>query len=177
MTLWGKLVQRIGRFLYPGYGAGLFQGDAASHIAALAHALCRGSGIDFGAGRWPLHGATPIDLDTALQLCDVPDGSQDYVFSSHTLEHIRDWRWTMREFRRVLRPGGVLFLYLPHESMALWNAETVWGRSVGHVWTPRIETLVGYAQLNGWRVRAYWSKPDKYRSWCIVLARHEQRGR
>ena len=177
MTLWGKLIQRIGRILYGHYDAGLFKGNAMSHIAHLAYALCKGRGIDFGAGCWPLRGAMPIDLDTELQLRDVPDGALDYVFSSHVLEHIHNWRWTMREFQRVLRPGGVLFLYLPHEDMALWNAETVWGRSAGHVWTPRIETLVGYAQLNGWRVRAYWPKPDKYRSWCIVLARHEQRGR
>ena len=173
MTLWGKLVQCIGRILYPCYGPELFRGNAASHIAALAAGWCWYVGIDFGAGRWPLRGAAPIDLDTALQLCAVPGGSQDYVFSSHCLEHIRDWRRTMREFRRVLKPGGVLFLYLPHEDMALWNAETAWGRSAGHVWTPRLETLVGYAQLNGWKVMDYRSLPDVYYSWYIVLGRDD----
>lgn len=173
MTLWGKLIQRIGRFIYRCYGAGLFQGDAVSHIAVAAHGWCKGRGIDFGAGRWPLGGAMPIDLDTELQLCDVPNGALDYVFSSHVLEHIYDWRLTMRVFRRVLKPGGILFLYLPHEDMALWNPETIWGWSADHVWQPRLETLVGYAELNGWGVLGYSAGPDGYRSWFIVLAKGE----
>ena len=173
MTFWGKLIQHVGRFLNPGYGAHLFCGDAVSYIAPDAAAWCRGRGLDFGAGRWPLRGAAPIDRDTALQLGGVRTGSQDYVFSSHTLEHIREWRGTLREFQRVLRPGGVLFLYLPHESMALWNPEGRWGRSAGHVWTPRIETLLGYAQLNSWEVLDYNPVPDRYYSWFIVLGRPE----
>ena len=173
MKLLAELVQRVGRVLYPCYGPGLFKGNAASHIAPLAHAVCKGRGIDFGAGRWPLRGAEPIDLDTRLQLCDVPDSALDYVFSSHCLEHIRDWRRTMREFRRVLKPGGMLLLYLPHESMTLWNPETVWGWSAGHVWQPRLETLAGYAQRNGWDVGACSRGPDSYHSWHILLRRRE----
>ena len=169
MTLWGKLVQRAARYLYVFYDPALFKGNAMSHIAPLAAEWCRGWGIDFGAGRWPLAGAEPIDLDTSLQIRHVRSGSQDYVFISHCLEHIHDWRGTLAEFRRVLRPGGVLFLYLPHESMALWNAEGRWGRSAGHVWTPRLETLVGYAELNGWAVLAHSHGPDEYHSWYIVL--------
>ena len=173
MTLWGKLVQRIGRIPYACYGPELFRGDAASHVAALAAGWCQGAGIDFGAGRWPLAGATPIDLDTELQLRDVPSGSQDYVFSSHCLEHIRDWRGTVAEFRRVLRPGGTLLLYLPHEDMALWNPEMLFGRSAGHVWQPRLETLVGYAQLHSWEVLDYGDRPDYY-SWFIVMLKPAQ---
>lgn len=151
------------------YGRRFFTGDAASHVQQAARAFCRGTGIDFGAGRWPLDGATPVDLGTDLQLADIPAGSQDYVFSSHALEHVRDWRGTLAEFRRVLRPGGVAFLYLPHEDFAPWNAETWMGRVAGHVWQPRLETLMGYAALNGWRVRAVSPKPDAYMSWLIVL--------
>ena len=173
MTLYGKLIQRVGRFLCRDYGPELFMGYAVWHIEHVARRWCKGKGLDFGAGRWPRPGAVPIDLDTALQLSGVRSGSQDYVFSSHTLEHVRDWRGTMREFRRVLKPGGALFLCLPHESMALWNPETRWGRSAGHVWTPRIETLLGYAALNDWKLLDYNPLPDKYWSWFIVLGRPE----
>ncbi len=173
MTLYGKLVQRTGRYFYPGYDPELFNGDAVSHIAPEARAWCRGRGIDFGAGRWPFMDAAPIDLDTTLQPGNVTSESQDYVFSSHTLEHICDWRGTLAEFRRVLKPGGVLFLYLPHEGMTLWNAETRWGRSAGHVWTPRIETLLGYAELHDWDVVNYDTMPDEYQSWYIVLGKPE----
>ena len=174
MTFWGKLVQRIGRVLYPGYGAHLFCGNAVSNIAPEAHRWCIGRGIDFGAGRWPLLGAVPIDIDTVLQLPDVEDRSQDFVFSSHCLEHLRNWRLTLCHFHRVLRRGGVLFLYLPHESMGLWNPETLWGRAAGHVWQPRLETLLGWATLAGFRVRCYTSGPDHYHSWYIVMEKEAQ---
>jgi SAM-dependent methyltransferase len=173
MTLYGKLYQLVGRVLYRRYGPELFKGDAMSHIAPVARRWCKGRGLDFGAGRWRFPGTAPIDLDTALQLGSVLSESQDYVFSSHALEHIRDWRATLAECRRVLKPGGVLFLYLPHERMTLWNAETCWGRSADHVWTPRIETLLGYAQLHDWNVVNYDTMPDAYQSWYIVLGRPE----
>lgn len=169
MTIYGKLVQRLGRLLHPFYGPELFCGNAASHIAAVALNWCLGAGIDFGAGRWPLAGAKPIDVDTVSTLEDLPDGSRDYVFSSHTLEHIHGWRYVLGQFRRVLGPGGVLFLYLPHEDMALWNPERFWGRSAGHVWQPRLETLLGYAQLHDWLVGDYTVGADGYYSWFIVL--------
>ena len=173
MTLYGKLIQLVGRLLHRDYGPELFNGNAMSYIAPEARAWCRGRGIDFGAGRWPFADSAPIDLDTTLQLGNVRSESQDYVFSSHTLEHTRGWRGTLAEFRRVLKPGGVLFLYLPHECMTLWNAETPWGRSAGHVWTPRIETLLGYAQLYDWDVVNYDTMPDTYQSWFIILGRPE----
>ena len=173
MTFWGKLVQRVGRLLYQQYSRRLFTGNAMAHIINMSARWCVGQGIDFGAGQWPLVFAVPIDKDTPTQLRHLAGRSQDYVFSSHTLEHIRDWRGTLAAIRRVLKPRGVLFLYLPHESMKLWNAETIWGRAAGHVWTPRLETLVGYATLNGWHVEECRPGPDKYYSWFIVLGREE----
>jgi SAM-dependent methyltransferase len=173
MTFWGKLVQCVGRLLYQQYPRRLFTGNAMAHIAPVAARWCKGWGVDFGAGRWPLVGAAPVDLDTALQLDGIRTGSLDYVFSSHCLEHVHDWRGTLHKFQWALRPGGKLFLYLPHESMVLWNAETVWGRAAGHVWTPRLETLVGYATRNGWHVEECRPGPDEYYSWFIVLGREE----
>lgn len=53
-----------------------------------------------------------------LDACTMPIfGSQamDFVFSSHLLEHIHDHRKALREWWRVLKPGGYLVLYLPHK--------------------------------------------------------------
>ena len=43
----------------------------------------------------------------------MPDGSFDVIFCSHVLEHVRDDRRAMREFFRVLRPGGWAVLLVP----------------------------------------------------------------
>lgn len=44
---------------------------------------------------------------------DIPfeDGYFDGVFSSSTLEHVEDWRGALAEGIRVLRPGGILYLF------------------------------------------------------------------
>lgn len=39
----------------------------------------------------------------------------DFVFSSHLLEHIQDYRTALKEWWRIIRPGGHLCLYLPHK--------------------------------------------------------------
>lgn len=41
--------------------------------------------------------------------------SMDFVFSSHCLEHVQDYKSTLKEWWRVVKPGGHLCLYLPHK--------------------------------------------------------------
>ena len=43
----------------------------------------------------------------------LADGSADLVFSIETLEHVQDARSTVREWARVLRPGGRLLFTTP----------------------------------------------------------------
>jgi ADP-heptose:LPS heptosyltransferase len=43
--------------------------------------------------------------------------SVDFVFSSHTLEHITDYEATLAEWWRVVKVGGFLCLYLPHKDL------------------------------------------------------------
>jgi SAM-dependent methyltransferase len=42
-------------------------------------------------------------------------GSQDSVFSSHCLEHVKDSRASIREWFRVLKNGGFLVICVPHQ--------------------------------------------------------------
>jgi hypothetical protein len=44
-----------------------------------------------------------------------PDESQDAVYTSHCLEHISDYRSVIREWFRVLKPGGHLIIVVPHQ--------------------------------------------------------------
>lgn len=43
----------------------------------------------------------------------MPDGSFDVILCSHVLEHVHDDRRAMREFHRVLKPGGWALLLVP----------------------------------------------------------------
>eukprot|EP00620_Florenciella_sp_RCC1587_P007326 CAMPEP_0182601394 /NCGR_PEP_ID=MMETSP1324-20130603/91465_1 /TAXON_ID=236786 /ORGANISM="Florenciella sp., Strain RCC1587" /LENGTH=243 /DNA_ID=CAMNT_0024819305 /DNA_START=429 /DNA_END=1162 /DNA_ORIENTATION=- len=47
------------------------------------------------------------------QLHHIEDGAYDVVFASHVLEHFLDPLSALREWDRVLRPGGALLLLLP----------------------------------------------------------------
>jgi SAM-dependent methyltransferase len=47
----------------------------------------------------------------------VPDASFDFVHSSHCLEHLRDPREGLRNWFRVLRPGGHLIVTVPDEDL------------------------------------------------------------
>lgn len=84
----------------------------------------QGTGLDMGCGPWKLW-QTSIGVDrtprSAANLAgDVSDlrltadGCMDYVFSSHCLEHVADYRAALAEWWRVLKVGGHLVLYLPH---------------------------------------------------------------
>ena len=93
----------------------------------------RGLGLDIGCGAvkaFPHFIGVDNRKDTKLfgQAMDpdmtVPDatvlpmysdGCMDFVFSSHTLEHLTDYKAALKEWWRVLKIGGYLCLYLPHK--------------------------------------------------------------
>lgn len=54
---------------------------------------------------------TMIRMD--IQDIQYPDESFDVVHCSHVLEHVRDDRRAMREFRRILKPDGWAILLVP----------------------------------------------------------------
>ncbi len=83
-----------------------------------------GSGLDVGyAGYIP--GVNPI-LETAIgvdlnypgyngTILPFADNSQDYVYNSHCLEHIKDWSTAITEWFRVLKPHAHLIIVVPHK--------------------------------------------------------------
>lgn len=90
----------------------------------------RGRGVDLGAGDFKiLPHAISVDNMNHAQfgftqkpdiLADVSkldmlaSGSMDWVYSSHTLEHVEDMGATLREWWRIVKQGGLLIMYLPH---------------------------------------------------------------
>ncbi len=155
-----------GRF-YPDY---ITVGGASHAIFREALRFCRGRGIDIGAGLWPLPGATAVDIwrgpGTAHSLADIANGSLDYVFSSHCLEHIENWRAAMKEWVTKLKPGGLLFLYLPHPECAIWRPGSPFVGD-GHKWVPTPELLrQGLAEL-GCAIEACDDGPDAMFSFWV----------
>lgn len=107
-------------------------GHGIDRILPLALKMCKGRGIDIGGGNSghnkvsKIPGAEIVDIaipgsGTSANLSRFEDGSLDFVFSSHALEHTIEVERSVNEAFRVLKPGGTYFLYLPHESHKEWN--------------------------------------------------------
>lgn len=109
------------------------QGNEAAKIKYDIVPYTRGRGLDLGCGP---HKAFPhftgvdngdharrfgwqfkpdVMVDTCEKLSLFADDSMDFVFSSHLLEHITECGDALREWWRVIKPGGYLLLYLPHK--------------------------------------------------------------
>lgn len=94
---------------------------------------CSGYGLDLGFGGDPISlSALRMDMETpytkvgnfpvqlggnAEQLYWFKDEVLDYVFSSHLLEDFVDTEAVLREWLRVLKPGGRLILFCPDEQL------------------------------------------------------------
>lgn len=92
---------------------------------------CNGFGLDLGYGGDPIvpwaicfdlpqpyahEGDHPQHLSgDASALWMFWDNVFDFVFSSHLLEDFEDTEEVLREWARVLKPGGNLILYCPDE--------------------------------------------------------------
>ena len=56
-------------------------------------------------------------VDVVAPAWDLPfeDGSLEYVLSSHVIEHCWDVLATIEEWFRVLKPGGLIYMDIPHK--------------------------------------------------------------
>ena len=139
----------------------LFQGNATAYIKDKALAFCKGDGIDFGAGKWCLPGAIPVDHTTYFTLEDFDPASLDFVYSSHCLEHIAKWQKVLEKLVFRLKPNGIIFLYLPHK-ISPW---TGWRK---HKWTPTVHVIATAFSEMGIIMVEFDSKPDEYQSFFVV---------
>lgn len=76
-------------------------------------------GIDSGKDAELFGVAMKPDLivSSADRLSLLASDAIESVFSSHLLEHMVDWQAALREWWRIVKPGGHLALYLPHANL------------------------------------------------------------
>ena len=118
--------------VYPAY---LKRGNAMQFIAPTALHYCQGKGLDIGGGKWNFPGAETIDIIHGQSAECLPEGTWDYIFSSHCLEHLVNPVNALERWKMRLRPGGTLFLYLPHPDMTYWRPQHC--RKHLHLFWPR----------------------------------------
>jgi SAM-dependent methyltransferase len=105
----------------------------------------RGNGIDIGGAPDPLSLYVELfPLMTGVRIWDlndgdgqtmegVPDAQFDFVHSSHCLEHLRDPEEGLRNWFRILKPGGHMIITVPDEDLyeqgqfpSTYNADHKW---------------------------------------------------
>lgn len=81
---------------------------------------CQGEGLDIGYGGdllAPNCRGYDIEDGNAQLLEGVEDETYDFVYSSHTLEHMADPAEALVNWWRVFKVGGFLLLYIPHRDL------------------------------------------------------------
>lgn len=152
---------------YPDY---LHMGGASHLVARVAAEFCEGRGADVGAGLWPLPGAIPVDVwrgpGAQRSIEEFEAGELDYVFSSHCLEHIEDWQGALDQWSDLVRPGGTIFLYLPHPESKIWAPGSAFVGDA-HVWAPSPSIVKEALGERGFEIRAFDDGPDHYMSFYV----------
>lgn len=103
---------------------------------ALAHHWCRGEGLEIGAAAHNPFGlrtrnvalreafydqaqvdlcgeVVPIDIEASADAIPLADASQDFIVSSHVVEHLPNVVRALVEWDRLLKPGGICFIVHP----------------------------------------------------------------
>lgn len=79
-----------------------------------------GKGLDIGFGGDLIsNNAVGFDFEhgDAQYLYGLTDELYDFVYSSHTLEHMPDPAIAIKNWFRVLKKGGYLIVYIPHRDL------------------------------------------------------------
>lgn len=116
------------------------EGFAAKFAFPFAQQVCKGVGYDVGCNRkeWSLPASIPVEpqIWSEWDAYKLPFPNVDYIFSSHVLEHLPNWVEALDYWYTQLKPGGVVFLYLPDFSQTYWRP---WNnRKHIHALTPEI---------------------------------------
>ncbi len=145
-----------------------------------------GTGIDVGCGEYKI-GNFGIDIDPSVEpdiVCEMfniplPGDTQDYIVSSHCLEHTVYTIRALREWHRLLKIDGTLALAIPDGECA--NIINIGDSLFGHVQLFSIETIQRFLEFVGFKIvtNGYFEKEESAkhigRSMIIVAKKIERR--
>lgn len=78
------------------------------------------------------YGRKVLNVDLTSDVSMLSDASFDLIYSAHCLEHIPNPDLSLKQFQRLLKLGGHLFLYVPNCSGAdALNQGVHWGPMIG----------------------------------------------
>ena len=102
-----------------------------------------------------------------VDIQDLPfeDGTYDFIFASHVLEHIRDDRRAIKEIHRTLRPNGIAVLSVPIVCDKTIEYPEANPYEAGHVRAPGVDYFERCKEYFG-RVEIHGSDsfPPKYQT-------------
>lgn len=126
-----KIIRKIKRTL----GIKEMYTSETSKVRHLVIQYCEGHGCDIGFGGdkikkvncdgidyatpYAYTGKDKVDIacDVMNEAIPVPDQKYDYVYSSHLIEDFTDTNAALKEFIRILKPGGTLLLVFPDQKV------------------------------------------------------------
>lgn len=150
-----------------------------------------GSGLEIGYKGY-IEGVVPI-LPSAIGVdLDYPnyngvslpfsDESQNYVYSSHCLEHVSDSIGAIKEWFRVLKPHGYLIIIVPHQYLYEKKVDLPSRFNADHKRFYTSATLVQEIEMalapNTFRIRHlrendeghdYLQQPTEHSKWCYEI--------
>jgi 2-polyprenyl-3-methyl-5-hydroxy-6-metoxy-1,4-benzoquinol methylase len=166
------VIVRGGRLLDVGCGAG--------HFVRLARELGMDAwGVEPSLDQSP----DPQIFAGTLEAAQYPNDYFDVITINHVLEHVSSPTETLRELRRVLRPGGVLVVAVPQtDSLAYWLFGKHWVQLdvPRHLYAFSVRTLRRYAEKEDLRILTvrYNSRPFQFLGsvlyWASDLAGQER---
>jgi ubiquinone/menaquinone biosynthesis C-methylase UbiE len=171
---WQQIIARIGperarhaRFVEIGSGMGLFT------LTGCALGLDV-IGVESSSDRYQesLRTARGLFADNAMALSliqaasealPLPDASVDVVASFQTIEHVADLPRTLREIRRILKPGGSFFAQAPNYT-SFYEAHygVLAPLGLGKSWTRRYLQRLG--RPTGFLEHLQWLDPEALRT-------------
>jgi ubiquinone/menaquinone biosynthesis C-methylase UbiE len=111
--LFSKYVQRICKVpKIKALEIGCFQGDFLTAVKDNPRFDAEGIDLEEGAIKYAKAKGCNVSQSTLADK-NYADGSFDFVLAIHVLEHLRDVEETIKEIRRVIKPGGHFFAVCP----------------------------------------------------------------